>query len=311
MPGHWKHDYIPLDYAAAESKFHGHVPSGWAAASSPYAEHAAHARSLASELRSRRHSDAALRPGGGAVDQVRQKSNEHLSNAADALDQAASHLDKGRGEEGRRAVSQARKHLFMYHRNRGETKLSQMGVAAKADRLHEAVMQNVLHGSARRGDAYAEHVTAWVARFNHVHAPAGSANGGQFASSGGSGAAKSKSSGKGHAAKSGAHAAQKAALLARAKADRAKAHQLEKQLATLVKQEAAAKHAAAKSAASAKAAAKHPGAQAKASAKHHTAAHHHHAAHHKSLKQRISALRSQIAGLLHQASQLDAQAAKL
>ena len=27
--GHWKHDYIPLDQAAAQSKFHGHVPKGW------------------------------------------------------------------------------------------------------------------------------------------------------------------------------------------------------------------------------------------------------------------------------------------
>jgi hypothetical protein len=154
--------------------------------------------------------------------------------------------------------------------------------------------------------------TAGAQRFNHMHAAAGSANGGQFTSSGsGSGAAKGKTASGGKGAAKPGHAAQKAALLAKAKADRAKARQLQHQLSGLVKQEAAAKHAAAKSAASAKAAARHPGASAKASAKHHTAAHHKHAAHHKSLKQRISALRSQITGLLHQASQLDAEAAKL
>ena len=96
----------------------------------------------------------------------------------------------------------------------------------------------------------------WAAgaqRFNHVHAPAGSATGGQFAASSGSGAkaSGSKSGGAGKSAPSG-HAAQKAALLAKAKADRAKAHQLQVQLKGLIKQEATAHAAAVKSAATAK-----------------------------------------------------------
>ena len=28
--GHWKHEWIPLDYTAAKEKGHGHVPGGWA-----------------------------------------------------------------------------------------------------------------------------------------------------------------------------------------------------------------------------------------------------------------------------------------
>jgi hypothetical protein len=27
--GHWKHEWIPLDYTAAKQKGHGHVPKGW------------------------------------------------------------------------------------------------------------------------------------------------------------------------------------------------------------------------------------------------------------------------------------------
>jgi len=68
--------------------------------------------------------------------------------------------------------------------------------------------------------------SAGAQRFNHVHAPAGSATGGQFAASSGSGAKASGSKSGGGAGKSApsGHARQKAALLARAEADREKAH---------------------------------------------------------------------------------------
>ena len=164
-------------------------------------------------------------------------------------------------------------------------------------------------------------------RFNHMHAPAGSPAGGQF-SSGGSGGAGSKSgSGKNGAGKMahpvsgrpaaghGNTSARKASLHAQARRDRLKAHQLELQLNVLLKQE----HKAQQAAKHAHAAAKHAHAQAKANAnaaskKHATAAHHKHktaSKHHASLKTRIAGLRHQIATLLGQAKQLDAQAAKL
>ena len=94
--------------------------------------------------------------------------------------------------------------------------------------------------------AWAAEWAAGASRFNHVHAAAGSPTGGQFAASSGSSsktAKTAKPAAAKPAAKGSGHAAQKAQLLAKAKADRAKAHELQGQLSALVKQQATA-HAA-------------------------------------------------------------------
>jgi hypothetical protein len=158
---------------------------------------------------------------------------------------------------------------------------------------------------------------AWAdgaSRFNMTHAPAGSATGGEFASSGGgSGSAKGKPGGA-HPPSAAAKArlARKAHLQARAKADRDEAHLLGTQLDALEKQHAAAVKQAKASAATSKkqtaaAKGKHT---AKTTAKKSTVTHKQ-AAHHASLVTRITGLRTRIVTLLTQADQLDAQAAKL
>lgn len=189
--------------------------------------------------------------------------------------------------------------------------------------------------AARWADAW----TGGARRFNTNHAPAGSAAGGQF-TTGGSGSSSSgngghpapaKSGGKGAAAHPaarpltahqkheahlkylashpdtpGARAQQKAALLEQAKADRAKAATLERQLKGLNQQEAkaaqTAKHAKA-AAANAKA-----GPRQKRTLAHAAAAGH---KKHATLKAQISSLQDRIAGLLDKAKTLEAQAAKL
>jgi hypothetical protein len=153
---------------------------------------------------------------------------------------------------------------------------------------------------------------AEAARFNTSHFGAGSPKGGQFASSGGGkGSPAAKAPAKSGPVKTagpvtpgGSHAAQKKALHARAQEDRAQARSLLKQLHALhaqMKASVTAHHKAA-------AAAKHttPG-----HAVHHrkTAKHHHRKA--RSLHARIVSLRNRIRGLLTQARELDAKAAKL
>lgn len=164
--------------------------------------------------------------------------------------------------------------------------------------------------------------TAGARRFNPNHRPAG-AGGGEFASAGsggGSPAAKVHAAHAAHVAHvahlANSSSARKATLHVKAQADRVRAHQLQAQLDVLLKQEAKVQAAAKKAAAAAKhaaAAAKHPAAT--MTAKHHAAvthrAHRKASAHHASLKSRISTLRTEIRGLLTQASQLDAQAARL
>jgi len=158
-----------------------------------------------------------------------------------------------------------------------------------------------------------------AARFNPNHGAPGSGHGGQFTSagSGGSGGKGAKTDAhQAHAAHEqylanhpdtpGARTQRKAALLEQAKADRAKAKVLEKQLKGLDQQEAkaaqAAKHAKA-AAANAKAGPRQKRNLAHAAASRHKG--------HATLKSRISGLRDQIAGLLDKAKALEAQAAKL
>jgi hypothetical protein len=151
-----------------------------------------------------------------------------------------------------------------------------------------------------------------AARFNTSHFGVGSPKGGQFApSGGGKGTTAAKAPAKSGPVKTagpvtpgGSHAAQKRALHARAQADRAQARSLLKQLHALhaqMKASVTAHHKAAAAAKSAKAAAHH----------HHrkTAAHHHRKA--RSLHARIVSLRTRIRGLLTEARELDAKAAKL
>lgn len=155
-------------------------------------------------------------------------------------------------------------------------------------------------------------------RFNMTHAPAGSATGGQFATSGGSGAAKAPAK---TAPKPAAHPAaqvikeRKAALHSRAAADRAQARKLTAELHILQSQEATAHAAAVKAADAAKKA--HHAATAKpvsakvAAARRAAAAHRKARGHHTTLRQRISGMQQRIVTLNAQAKQLDAQAAAL
>ncbi len=172
----------------------------------------------------------------------------------------------------------------------------------------------------------------WAAsaqRFNMTHAPAGSATGGQFASSGGgSGSSSAAKGGARTAPKAPARTPAKAAhpataaikarqahLRERASADRAQARKLETQLHALQAQQKHAHAAAVKAAAAAKAAhhaaTKKPVsakvAAARKAAAAHRKAHHHHA----TLTTRIAGLQHQISTLLGQAKQLDRQAAAL
>jgi len=164
---------------------------------------------------------------------------------------------------------------------------------------------------------------AWesgATRFNKAHAPAGSPTGGQFASAGGSGSGSASATHKAHVAHVATHpgaggastaesarAARKKALLGQAHADRVKAAALGKQLRQLKAQQASA----AKTAAHAKAVA----AAAKGGAvQHHTAAQNARkkaASHHASLKSRIATLTDQISELNGKAKALEAQAARL
>ena len=149
-------------------------------------------------------------------------------------------------------------------------------------------------------------------RFNKVHAPAGSATGGQFAAASGSGSG-GKSAAKAPAGKaatpahtmSPAHAAEKAKLLAQAHKDAAEAAALEHQLAGLEKQAATASAAAKKSTAAAKASLK---AGHVVHHRNHAAHHAAHAAHHASLKQKITTLKGRIHTLRVQAASLEKQA---
>jgi len=171
-----------------------------------------------------------------------------------------------------------------------------------------------------------------ASRFNPNHAAAGSANGGQFTSSSGSGSGSKAKAGKAAAKKAAAHQAhvaheahlahekylashpstpaaraqQKAQLLDAAKADRAKVTVLEKQLKGLQDQEkkaaATAKHTKA-AAANAKAGPKQKRTLAHAA----TVASKKHA----TVRQQISTLQQQIKDLNVKAAALESQAAKL
>ena len=176
--------------------------------------------------------------------------------------------------------------------------------------------------------AFAEQWTAgWTSsaqRFNHNHGAAGSGHGGQFVSAGGGGSGAAKTAKpkltahQAHVAHvaherhiashpgDGNRAQAKRLLLEKAQADRAQAKKLQIELHGLEQQEKAAQIAAKKSAAAAK-----PGHAAHVAAAKKAAAHRKTAAHHASLKQRISALQTQISGLLSAAKALDAQAAAL
>jgi hypothetical protein len=163
-------------------------------------------------------------------------------------------------------------------------------------------------------DAMAADLDPEAARFNTSHFGAGSPKGGQFASAsgGGKGTTAAKAPAKSGPVKTagpvtpgGSHAAQKRELHARAQADRAQAKVLEKQLHALhaqMKASVAAHHKAAK-------AAKHP--KPGHPVHHHRKAAKHHHRHARSLHAKIAALRTKIRGLLTQARQLDAKAAKL
>lgn len=159
---------------------------------------------------------------------------------------------------------------------------------------------------------WAQAWTGTAQRFNQNHAPAGSATGGQFTTSGGGGGGASKTS----SSKNAGNAARKARLRAQAKADRAKAAQLQQTLNGLLKKQKAAQahSAAAAKAAKAKAAAAghiNPHAKKATPGKGKSPAAHATAKHHASLKKQIASLKQQISTLLAQAAQLDAQAAKL
>jgi phage head maturation protease len=180
-----------------------------------------------------------------------------------------------------------------------------------------------------------------VDRFNPYHAKAGSPTGGQFASSSGGsggGTAKAPAGAKSQAPPPDdlalhARLAEKKRLLAQAHKDEQRARELEKELHGLQQQEHAAAAAAAKSAhaaAHAKTQAAKAHAHAAAAAKRgnvnaqktaaaakakHTAAHHHHATHHhhhtqhaKTLRQRITALKTEIHGLREHAAALEKRA---
>ncbi len=134
--------------AAFDEAKHPRVPGGHGGGE--FTRAAGASRALAAHLRGKRHADTTL-PGSGASDPVRTKTNAHLTAAADHLDRAAGHLDAGRGEEGRKAISQARRSLFQYHALRGETRLSQLGLAGEADKIHAHVLRQVV--SQRQGGA--------------------------------------------------------------------------------------------------------------------------------------------------------------
>lgn len=163
-------------------------------------------------------------------------------------------------------------------------------------------------------DAQAPVADAVAERFNMTHAPAGSAHGGQFASSSGPAGNGAKAAApKGHAAATatavaphGGHARERRELEAKAAADREQARRLEEQLHALVHQMRVSVAAHKKAAAQAKASAHH-----KATAAHHRKAARHHHRHARSLHSRISALRTRIRGLLTQARSLDAKAKAL
>ena len=174
--------------------------------------------------------------------------------------------------------------------------------------------------------------TGGAQRFNQNHAPAGSPAGGQFTTSGGgSGSSKGGSGGggkkptahqqhaahmqhlAGHPNSAQSRAARKAALLAQAKADRAKIAQLNVQLKGLKAQEAKAVAQAKANAAKAKSAKSGPN-QSKSFA--HAAAAKKPSSgaapkHHLTLKQQIAAVEQQIATLTAQAKADEAAAAKL
>ena len=167
-----------------------------------------------------------------------------------------------------------------------------------------------------------------VGRFNPNHAAPGGATGGQFTSGGSGGSGGSGSKGAtgakpsahqqhvaheqhlkylaNHPGTPDARAHQKAALLEAAKADRAKAAQLGKQLKGLEQQQAKAAQAARH--AKAVVAAAKGGAVQRRTAAHKAAVTH---KKHASLKQQISGLETQISDLNDKAHALEAQAAKL
>jgi hypothetical protein len=164
-------------------------------------------------------------------------------------------------------------------------------------------------------DAEAPVADAVAERFNMTHAPAGSAHGGQFASSSSPGGNGAKAAApKGHAAAAtatavaphGGHARERRELEAKAAADREQARRLEEQLHVLVHQMRVSVAAHKKAAAAAKANAHH-----KATAAHHRKTARHHHRHARSLHSRVSALRTRIRGLLTQARSLDAKAKAL
>jgi phage head maturation protease len=131
--GHWKHDYIPLDAAAAQSKFHGHVPSGWkpgathGTGGSRHEEHAKqiaeHAREFSARGSGTNHEKVgylmyqaaqALHAGdrktalthlGQAHAHAGQGRAVHARGVGDAQHVIAQHMEKLRGNTARRALA--------------------------------------------------------------------------------------------------------------------------------------------------------------------------------------------------------------
>lgn len=190
-------------------------------------------------------------------------------------------------------------------------------------RVHPDVQAAAAKAIAEWEKLRAEAHSSSAKRFNHNHAAAGSANGGQFTSgSGGKGASKSggRKTATSHGPKpklpsphparahTGGHGAERRKLEAQVHGIRMRIRRLETELHALEQQHHAAAAAAAKTANAAKTAAKAGHAPV---AKHHTATHRKHSTHAHSLAQRITSLRNQIGSLRHEAAQLEARARAL